>query len=387
MNKTQTLTETLENLHKYKNLLNVDKIRKLGFDTFSKIIRNKNILNDFGKYFSKLFDLESMKKSNLLVRKFLTCYIVVCFPDFVFNNEIKDVDDLQFKNLSNKISILFNNILNYTNDDEDKVNSDVKIQEFKIELDNFIVFFDKWKKKDVIKVLLPFANSYYELNDTLALVTKNQQEQEQEPDTDDIKIWKSEIEKQKTKILKQVRHIDGDDAVSFVKNYKPPKLIIDDKVYAQIEKTMKKAYWDKLKEDIENKDFSMIVSLLTDVRDMIFQLIPNRQDIREEFNGKFDLELVEQMITHNAMDVKTVYSIALMLIEYLKMLQAPIDDKDTQEWCDEITNLFYTENITYGDILPAFFSGMFQRLEKIKQQLYDFYHPKDENTSENEITK
>lgn len=383
LNKTQTLTKTLENLYKYKNLLNVDKIKKLGFDTFSRVIRNKSILNDFGKYFSNLFDLENVKESNLLVRKFLTCYIVVCFPDFVFNNEIKDIDDLQLKNLSNKISILFNNILNYTNDDEHKVNSDVKMQEFKIELDNFIIFFDRWKKKDVIKVLLPFANSYYELNDTLALVTKNQQE----PVTDDIKIWKSEIEKQKNKILKHVKNIDGDDAVTFVKNYQPPKLIIDDKVYEQIERTMKKVYWDKLKEDIENDDFSMITSLLTDVRTMIFQLIPNRQDIREEFNDKFDLELVEQMITHKAMDVKTVYNIALTLIEYLKTLQAPIDDRDTQEWCDSITNLFYTENISYADILPAFFSGMFQRLEKIKQQLHDFYNPKDENISKNKITK
>lgn len=375
LNKTQTLTKTLENLYKYKNLLNVDKIKKLGFDTFSRVIRNKSILNDFGKYFSNLFDLENVKESNLLVRKFLTCYIVVCFPDFVFNNEIKDIDDLQLKNLSNKISILFNNILNYTNDDEHKVNSDVKMQEFKIELDNFIIFFDRWKKKDVIKVLLPFANSYYELNDTLALVTKNQQE----PVTDDIKIWKSEIEKQKNKILKHVKNIDGDDAVTFVKNYQPPKLIIDDKVYEQIERTMKKAYWDKLKEDIENDDFSMITPLLTDVRTMIFQLIPNRPDLREEFDSKIDLELVKQMITHKAMDVKTVYSIALTLIEYLKTLQAPIDDRDTQEWCDSITNLFYTENISYADILPAFFSGMFQRLEKIKQQLHDFYNPKDEN--------
>tara|TARA_B100002049_G_scaffold233240_1_gene213569 strand:- start:2274 stop:3434 length:1161 start_codon:yes stop_codon:yes gene_type:complete len=383
LNKTQTLTKTLENLYKYKNLLNVDKIKKLGFDTFSRVIRNKSILNDFGKYFSNLFDLENVKESNLLVRKFLTCYIVVCFPDFVFNNEIKDVDDLQLKNLSNKISILFNNILNYTNDDEHKVNSDVKMQEFKIELDNFIIFFDRWKKKDVIKVLLPFANSYYELNDTLALVTKNQQE----PVTDDIKIWKSEIEKQKNKILKHVKNIDGDDAVTFVKNYQPPKLIIDDKVYEQIERTMKKAYWDKLKEDIENDDFSMITPLLTDVRTMIFQLIPNRPDLREEFDSKIDLELVKQMITHKAMDVKTVYSIALTLIEYLKTLQAPIDDRDTQEWCDSITNLFYTENISYADILPAFFSGMFQRLEKIKQQLHDFYNPKDENISKNKITK
>ena len=70
MNKTQTLTETLETLHKYKNLLDVDNIRKLGFDSFSRIIRNKSILNDFGEFFSKLFDLEKIRKSNLLVRKF-----------------------------------------------------------------------------------------------------------------------------------------------------------------------------------------------------------------------------------------------------------------------------------------------------------------------------
>ena len=54
-----------------------------------------------------------------------------------------------------------------------------------------------------------------------------------------------------------------------------------------------------------NDDFSMITPLLTDVRTMIFQLIPNRPDLREEFDSKIDLELVKQMITHKAMDVKT----------------------------------------------------------------------------------
>jgi len=383
MNQTKmntTFTNRLKYLNKYTNLFNIEKIKKLGFENFSKFIRNKCILDNFRNFFSTVFDLEDVKDSNKLVRKFLTSYVIVCFPDVIFSNEFKDVDDLQLQILSNKVSNLFNNILNCSDDSNELDSNDSKMQEFKIELKKFVIFFDNWTKKDLIKVLLPFANSYYELNDTLANVTKNQTE----TITDDIKIWKSEIEKQKAKILNHVKHIDGNDAVTFVKNYKPPKLVIDEKVYEQIEKTMKKAYWDKLKEDIENNDFSMITSLLKDVRDMIFNIIPNRQDLRNEFEGKIDFELVEQMITYKAMSVKTVYDICLTFISYLKMLQAPIDDKKNEEWCENITSLFHTENLKYSEILPAFFSGMFERLEKIQKQLHEFHHSSiKEKTSKN----
>ena len=88
------------------------------------------------------------------------------------------------------------------------------------------------------------------------------------------------------------------------------------------------------------------------------------------------------MITYKAMSVQTVYDICLTFINYLKMLQAPIDDKENEEWCESITKLFYTENIKYSEILPAFFSGIFERLEKIQKQLHEFYHHTEKNTSE-----
>ena len=360
----------LKILQKYSNLLNPQKIKILGFDSFTKIIRNKFILRDFASFLSPLLNINEKKKLNISTRKFMTSFVIISFPEYIFSNQVKDADDLTLKNLAIELTDIFNLNLNKDNPDEKELDL------IKITYTKFSSFFDKWKKKDVVKTILPFANSYSQLNETLVDIEASGTEE-----TDDIRLWREEIKKQQDKILQQVKRIDGENAVNFVKNYQPPKIKLDDKIYKQITQTVKRAYWDKFKEDLDSGDFSLVISLLKDVRKIIFSLIPNRSDLQEQFNNKLDYELIEQMINHNAMKVEDVYNISIALIEYVKMLQAPIDDKDTEEWCNSITDLFYKETITYGEILPAFFSGVFERLEKIKERLIEFYKDIEEEKS------
>jgi len=359
------IVNNLKTLQKYSNLLNPQKIKTLGFNSFTKIIKNKFILRDFASFLSLL--LNEKKNLNIITRKFMVSFVIISFPQYVFGNEVKDIDDLRLKNLAIELTNIFN--LHLNNDE----NSEKDINLIKDSYLKFSIFFDKWKKKDVIKTVLPFANSYSQLKETLLGIEATGTEVTGSEATDDIKLWREEIKNQQNKILQQVKKIDGQNAVNFVKNYEPPKIILDDKIYKQISKTVKKAYWDKFKEDLDSGDFSLVISLLKDIREMIFSLISNRQDLQEQFKNKLDYELIEQMINHNAMKVEDIYNIAIALIDYLKMLQAPIDDRDTEEWCNSITELFYKETITYGEILPAFFCGIFDRLEKIKERLINFY--------------
>ena len=358
-------TEVINNLKilkKYSNLLNPQKIKTLGFDRFTKIIKNKFILRDFASFLSPLLNVNEKKKLNITTRKFMTSFVIISFPQYIFSNQVKDVDDLTLINLAIELTNFFNLHLN-----KDEIN-EKDLYSIKLTYIKFSSFFDKWKKKDVIKIVLPFANSYSQLKQTLVDI-----EASATGETEDIKQWRQEIEKQQEKILQQVKKIGGENAENFVKNYEPPKIVLDDKIYKQISQTVKKAYWDKFKEDLDSGDFSLVISLLKDIREIIFSLISNRQDLQEQFKNKLDYELIEQMINHNAIKVEDVYNIAIALIDYLKMLQASIDDRDTEEWCNSITELFYKETITYGEILPAFFCGIFDRLEKIKERLIEFY--------------
>ena len=366
MNQIQNIIPELKNLKKYSNLLNKIKINELGFDSFTRIIRNKCILQDFRNFFSKLIISNETSKIKIITRKFMSSYVIMCFPEHVFTNMTKDVDDLKLKDLAIKLSMSFCEILGNQN-----INSK-KLDEFRKNLNSYLSFFDKWKKKDLIKTLIPFANSYFQLNQTLDDMKKGEQ-------TEATNIWIKELETQKQKILKQVKRIDGKDAVNFVENYKPPNIVIDDRLYKQIEITFKKAYWDKFKEDIEAGDFSLVSSLVKDVKSMIFNLIPNRKDLKEEFDQKIDIELLEQMILHKAIKLEDVYNIAMKLIEYIKMLQAPIDDCETEIWCNNIKELFYKDTILYSDILPTFFRGIFEKLEKIREKLIEFYKILNEN--------
>ena len=160
MNQIQNIIPELKNLKKYSNLLNKTNINELGFDSFTRFIRNKCILQDFRKFFSKLIISNETSKLKILTRKFMSCYVIICFPDEVFTNITKDVDDLKLKDLAIKLSMSFCEILGNQN-----INSK-KLDEFRKNLNSYLSFFDKWKKKDLIKTLIPFANSYFQLNQT-----------------------------------------------------------------------------------------------------------------------------------------------------------------------------------------------------------------------------
>ena len=59
-----------------------------------------------------------------------------------------------------------------------------------------------------------------------------------------------------------------------------------------IEMNMKKSYWDNVYTDILKCDFSALLNILLEMKQMIKDLIPNRKDIHEELDESLDLTFI-----------------------------------------------------------------------------------------------
>ncbi|EJD76432.1 hypothetical protein LOAG_16612 [Loa loa] len=94
-----------------------------------------------------------------------------------------------------------------------------------------------------------------------------------------------------------------------------------------VEDCMKKAYWDKLREDLTRvpPDYSYALVLLDDIKKMILGLLTRQHvRLRSEIECMLDIDLLRQQAENKCLDVRQLFE---SIIELLSRLCAPARDK------------------------------------------------------------
>lgn len=94
-----------------------------------------------------------------------------------------------------------------------------------------------------------------------------------------------------------------------------------------VEDCMKKAYWDKLREDFARvpPDYSYVLVLLDDIKKMIMDLLTRQHvRLRSEIESMLDIDLLRQQAENQCLDVCQLFE---NIIELLSRLCAPARDK------------------------------------------------------------
>jgi len=104
---------------------------------------------------------------------------------------------------------------------------------------------------------------------------------------------------------------------------------------------MRRAMMDLLKEMmttrkgcLDEKDVEWARELLKEVRSRVLSLTPHRMDLHASFCDGFDVELIVQMLQHDAMEDTEFVKVGCFLLDRIGMLCAPSQD-------DEIRTLRY----------------------------------------------
>lgn len=337
MNKMETLKSNKE------LLLSNQKLCTFDFEELTKYIRNKENVENIRIFLNLLMTTLNLKIrfKTIDIKIFLTSYIFIYHSDIVLksNDEVNE----QMKHHSYELSLCFDSLF-----DDYSLKNTLKFEKLYIE---YIGFFNQWKKRDSLIILRPILKSYFEL----------------EIIRDEFKKVNNQdylhINRKLKSLENNIKMIGGDDGLMYLKQKKIP-VFKNEKIYSDVEKTVKKAFWDSIEENIENNKLEQIPLLLNDIKNMIKSMIKNKKYI-DDLNNQIDIDLVKNILNSTNPDFKFIYNYISFLISKLFELQPPIEDKNTKLFKETIENMFQKQEKT-SKMLRYFFENYFIKLEKIK---------------------
>ena len=225
----------------------------------------------------------------------------------------------------------------------------------------FTKIFNVWKAIDKKSILDHMCYNYSELSNCKNMI-----------DMDENSEYKEQILKyvkdQQTKIRRHIEELAGKDEFDKVMaSYRPVKLSC---TYNQMREIMQKAFWDKITEDLSKSppDHKHVLVLFDDVKTSIRSFIPRRADLHTEMDTAVDIDFINQMIVNNVFDHKDLLQVLEYLVKMIRKLEPPIEDKDTDEWLEQVT-LDCQYKKPWKDIIPKFFKKMFSKIEGIRDSL------------------
>ena len=340
------------------------------FDTFMKLICRRDVINATTQMLNSFETKYKCYKPSS--REFLTMYMIAENEEDVFPT----VSDHEKKIASNCKEILstFENLC--SNIISRNPNS---IRDFFNKVKNFQKEMNEWKIMDKKRLLLEFAQAYFELTKTREFIM-NEKVGDKNELTPDKVIWSEEIIKQKQKILEKVRTLAGNAGVEYVENYSPP--LADEKTYKVVFDMAKKAYWNVFKEELRATppNYEKLYHLLDEVRGKLLTLVSRNQQQVNEINEHIDPDFVKQQITNNVFNPTDFRNILVFITNKIYNLQTPINDTNLKEWKDNFMNRIKNGE-KYATLLPDFFENVLDRIERIQLDVAVFHElmKKDNN--------
>ena len=235
-----------------------------------------------------------------------------------------------------------------------------KIKNFKCLLNTYKEIFEKWRTADLEEILRTLSNTYYEYALMANIILNNRE-------LDELNVEeKEEYMICKTFQERIIDHIIKLDGKEYFENFNPHNLILNPILQERISRTIHKAYWDNLQIELDSEPpvFTQLLRLIEGLRDDFLKFVPNRPDIQEEIKGGIDIDLLRNMITHDAFDKEDLYKLTTYIISLVKRFQPPVMDEKVEEWEQGMLNELECD-IKYSDFLVIFFKSVFNMLDTI----------------------
>jgi hypothetical protein len=307
---------TIESNKTYNKLLNDPN---LTFNELRKIICNQQV-----KDMTHMF-LRGIFGRNILpfkVEIFLSLFLIYRFHDVVFEGEGTTMDKHLLEIVQNIISILCQNILNNRN------TISHKLLEFKEK-------FEIWKQLDLKQQLKLYSETYYEL-EMLKLKMKIHHETSA--------IYTNSIEPLQQKIMNLVNFIAGEKGIEYIKKYRDTHFKLTVSLEHKIRENLKKAFWDKLQEDLFKNPpcYDHVIGVFNDIHILYMSVIDclpdeHKRKRTDEMNNIFDCEYIKIKQQNNTLSEDDVLITSVNILEQIKEIGFAINDTKTDEMIRKIT--------------------------------------------------
>jgi len=221
-------------------------------------------------------------------RELLASYMMIKHPNEIFGSDkVKD---------NMKIMGVANNVINCTKD---------KLHDYVLE---FSQLFQKWKQHDYKALLDDIFHRYHQLT-----VDMMNGPEEIKPQLEDIK----------KNLLKEADRIGGPEFVRKIISYSPVVINLE-----ALQTQYDKAFWDKLEEEYNKKNYYMIYELLNYLKTIYLKLAASKTS---EINEILDVNFIKQRMENNAYTTEELVLLGNNVFDLVKTLHAPVYDNELEE--------------------------------------------------------
>jgi len=267
------------------------------------------------------------------------------------------------------IVLTFNSLLNL----ESCINI-ITVAEFNRRFSVFCDMFDIWKEYDVYIYTEQVAHYIHQLQKDIN--TLNNKKVLTTQDHEHIVKFKQEIDKREREILYFVPPHKHDEVKTYLYTYESSLDILEH----QIENAFRQSFHDKIVNDISNKEYDYVIDNILNIIDRLQELTPNNKRQQQYVQNIIDIELIKQMLNHDAFDFSNLYDIMNQIHSVFQEYHAPIDKSTYQTEFNELIEkmglLSQSTNIdvAYSDIVIQFLETSNKQINVLQKRIQDFYN-------------
>ena len=290
---------------------------------FNNIYMEQNIINIFRDFIQSDIDIEAGEKILIKHRN----NIIKKYSLSVSRNIWMSLLLYKFKNDMNTSDVLWNDCKRLI------IGILLKDDNLDTIIDNYIKTFNEWKMDDIVDIVYNVSNTYYELLNIKKSI-------EESNDINTINTWSPHYEKLIKKIHEHCTKINILDKVEETLK------IFEQKKHNIMKDIFERAYWDKIKEDVQNKKYDSVLAIICEIKIYMEDIIPKQ--FNKTLYEVLDIEFISTQINNNVFDMQCLKNIYLWILQTLQKWDCA---KYVQYYDDEITNIQSFDDIEFHDVL------------------------------------
>lgn len=219
--------------------------------------------------------------------------------------------------------------------------------------------FQLWMHKDRFTQLEILAQTYLQARATKdAIVTKQHKDNPSPVDLTALDHYLATIRKQALKIA-------GKDGLAYLDTYKTTQKRRQTLLRTTVSHIVKKAFWDNLASQLSQHppQWDAVVTILGEARDLLVSIAPNDAPAIQD---ALDLDLLQQMITRHAFNLKKIVDLVVYLVDQIKAYGPPAQDEHVTAWRATVLATLAQDTPTdMAQFIPKTLAQVLERLTAI----------------------
>jgi len=145
-----------------------------------------------------------------------------------------------------------------------------------------------------------------------------------------------------------------------------------DAINEQIKTQLHFAYNDIVRTALDNCDYEFIGKLYAEIRDSLCNFVKKDGKTYQQIHEDFDVDFLTELMKNKQLSVDHLFGMTHMTFTWIKNMQAPFRDKETEAAKQRVL-----KGIDAEDIVPAYLNEVHNCLNNIENDIQELVENKD----------